>query len=192
MGGWTSKLGRGVHECGLCKGIYIGWEDFSKNCQFVVGLGNRVRFWQDGWYRNQPFQLAFPRLYGIAVDKEVSVEASLPRQRAEERRIWDVCFIRDFNDWEIDEELHFLRILGANTSPMDAGDRMRWKWKPNGAFDIWSYYNKLRDSLSTVFSWKAIWRAKAPRHVSFFGWCVAWNKILTGDNLRLRRLDFVD
>ena len=26
--------------------------------------------------------------------------------------------------------------------------------------------------------------------VSFFVWCVAWNKILTGDNLRLRGLDF--
>ena len=44
----------------------------------------------------------------------------------------------------------------------------------------------------TVFPWKAIWRAKAPRWVSFFVWCVAWNKILTGDNLRLRRLVFVD
>ena len=57
----------------------MGWEDFSKNCQFVVGLGNRVRFWQDGWYGDQHFQLAFPRLYGIAVDKEVYVKASLPK-----------------------------------------------------------------------------------------------------------------
>ena len=47
-GGWTSKLGRGVHRCGLWRGIRMGWEDFSKNCQFVVGLGNRVRFWQNG------------------------------------------------------------------------------------------------------------------------------------------------
>lgn len=66
----------------------MGWEDFSKNCQFVVGLGNRVRFWQDGWCGDQPFHLAFPRLYGIAIDKEVSVEASLSRQEAEDRRIW--------------------------------------------------------------------------------------------------------
>ena len=58
----------------------MGWEDFSKNCQFIIGLGNRVRFWQDGWYRDQPFQLAYPRLYGIAIDKEVSVEAFWSRQ----------------------------------------------------------------------------------------------------------------
>ena len=65
--------------------VWVG-EDFSKNCHFVVELGNRVRFWQDGWYGDQPFQLAFPGLYGIAIDREASVEASLSRrgQRIEE------------------------------------------------------------------------------------------------------------
>ena len=124
-GGWTLKLGRGVNGCGSWIGIRMGWEDFSKNCQFVVGLGNRVRFWQDGWNGDQPFHLAFLRLYGIAVDKEVSVEASLSRQGAEDRRIWDVRIIWKFNDWEMDEGLHFLHILGANTPSMDVGDRLR-------------------------------------------------------------------
>lgn len=92
----------------------------------------------------------------------------------------------------MDEGLHFFHILGANTPPMDVEDQMRWKLKSNGDFDIRSYYNKLRDSPSIVFLWKGIWRVQAPRQVSFFVWCVAWNKILTGDNLRLRGLDFVD
>ena len=61
----------------------------------------------------------------FAIDKEVSVEASLSRQGTEERRIWDVRFIRKFYDWEMDEGLHFLHLLGANTPPMDVGDRMR-------------------------------------------------------------------
>ena len=61
----------------------------------------------------------------IAIDKEVSVEASLSRQGAKDRRIWDIRFIREFNDWEMDEGLHFLHNLGANTPPMDVGDRMR-------------------------------------------------------------------
>ena len=43
------------------------------------------------------------------------MEASLSRPGAEDRRIWDVRFIRKFNDWEMDEGLHFLCILGANT-----------------------------------------------------------------------------
>ena len=151
-----------------------------------------MRFWQDGWYGDQSFQLAFSRLYGIAIDREASIEASLSRQGVEDRRIWDVHFIREFNDWEIDEGLHFLHILGANTPLMDVGDWMRWKLKPNGDFDIWLYHNELRDSLPVVFPRKGIWRVKVPMCVSFFIWCVAWNKILTGDNLRLKGLDFVD
>ena len=47
-------------------------------------------------------------------------------------------------------------------------------------------------SSSIVFTWKGIWKVKAPLHVSFFVWTVAWNKILMGDNLRLRGFDFVD
>ena len=92
----------------------------------------------------------------------------------------------------MDEGLDFPCILGANTPSMDVGDRMRWKLKLNRDFDIRSYYNKLRDPPSVVFPWKGIWRVKVPRRVSLFVWCVAWNKILTGDNLRLRGLDFVD
>ena len=90
------------------------------------------------------------------------MEASLTRLGVGERRSWDVCFIREFNDWEMDVGLNFLRILGDNIPSMDVGDRMRWKLKPNGDFDIQSYYNKLRDSPSVVFSWKGIWRVKVP------------------------------
>ena len=34
----------------------------------------------------------------IAIDKVVSIEASLSRQGAKDRRIWDIRFIREFND----------------------------------------------------------------------------------------------
>ena len=69
--------------------------------------------------------MASRRLYGIAIDMEVSIEASLSRQGAKNRRIWDVRFIQEFNDWEMDEGLHFLCILGANTPSMDVGDQLR-------------------------------------------------------------------
>ena len=69
---------------------------------------------------------------------------------------------------------------------------MRWKLKPNGDSDISLFYNKLRDTPSIDFPWKGIWKVKAPQRVSFFIWSAPWNKILTGDNLRLRGFDFAN
>ena len=58
----------------------------------------------------------------------------------------------------------------------------------NGDFTICSYYHKLHGSSFVVFPWKGIWKVKAPRRISFFVWIAAWDRILTGDNLRLRGL----
>ena len=52
----------------------------------------------------------------------------------------------------MDEGLHFLRTLGANTPPLDVGDQMRWNLKPNEEFDTKSYYNKLQDLIQFIFN----------------------------------------
>uniref|UniRef100_A0A7N2R3W3 Reverse transcriptase domain-containing protein n=1 Tax=Quercus lobata TaxID=97700 RepID=A0A7N2R3W3_QUELO len=136
------------------------------NWEALLYLLNRMGFGVK-WYVEQILHiqlllLCFKAVTGLKVNVHKSEMVPIG-EGAEDRRIWDVRFIREFNDWEMDEGLHFLCILGANTPPMDVGDRMRCKLKPNGDFDIRSYYNKLRASPSIVFPWKAIWGAKAPR-----------------------------
>ena len=86
----------------------------------------------------------------------------------------------------------FLCILGSNLPQTENGDRMRRKLTKNGGFDIRSFYNKLRGPLPIIFPWKGIWKVKAPQHISFFVWTATWDKILTGNNLRGKGLDFVD
>ena len=81
-----------------------------------------MRFWQDGWCGDQPLQLAFPGLYGIAIDRQASVESSLTRLGVGERKSWDVQFIWDLNDWELVTGDDFLRILGSNIPSTDIGD----------------------------------------------------------------------
>ena len=118
--------------------------------------------------------------------------SSLERLEIEERRSWDVRFIRRPNDWEMGGVDEFLRTLGSNLPPIENGDHMGWKLTKNGDFDIQSFYNKFRSPLPILFPWKGVWKVKAPWRVSFFVWTTVWDKILTSDNLRGRGIDFVD
>ena len=136
--------------------------------------------------------MAFPILYTFATNKEASVESSLLCQGEGNRRTWDVRFIRGPNDWKADVMDEFFRFLASNQPLVTEGDRMRWKLSKKGDFTIRSFYHKLHGSSPIVFPWKGIWKVKAPRHVSFFVWTAAWDRILTGDNMKLKGYDFVD
>ena len=68
----------------------------------------------------------------------------------------------DLNDWELDLVVDFLHILESNIPSTKNGDRMKWKLKKSGDFDIHLLYNELRGFLSIVFPWKGIWKVKAP------------------------------
>ena len=166
----------------------MGWEEFRKNIRSVVGVGDRVKLWTDQWCGDSTLHLTFLNVYGIASNKEASVASSLERLGIENRR----SFIRRPNDWEMGVVDDFLCTLGANLPPIVNGDRMRWKLTKNGAFNIRSFYNKMRSPLPIIFPWKGVWKVKAPRRVSFFVWTAVWDRILTGDNLRGRRMVFVD
>ena len=110
----------------------MGWEDFRKNICFVVGVGDRVKLWTDQWCGDSPLHLTFPSVYGVVSNKEASVASSLERLGIEDRRSWNVLFIRRPNDWEMGVVDEFLRTLSSNLPPTVNGDRMRWKLTKNG------------------------------------------------------------
>ena len=134
----------------------MGWEIFSKNIQFEVGVGDKVKFWKNQWCGDSPLQLTFLAMFGIASNKADFVASCLERLGIEEWRSWDVRFIRRPNDWEMGVEDEFLRTLGSNLPLTENGDHMRWKLTKNGDFAIRSFYNKLRGPLPIIFPWKGI------------------------------------
>ena len=71
----------------------MGWEVFSKNIQFEVGVGDRVKFWTNWWCGDSSLQLTFLVVFGIASNKAASVTSCLEQLGIEERRSWDVRFI---------------------------------------------------------------------------------------------------
>ena len=138
---------------------------------------------------DQPLQLTFLVLYEITINREASIELSLARQGLGERKSWDVRFTQDVNDWELDLVVDFLR----NPILLQLKMGITWdgSWRKMVILISNRFIISCKPSLC-VFPWKDICKVKAPRWVSFFVWTIAWDKILTGDNLRIRGFTFVD
>ena len=151
-----------------------------------------MKLWTDQWCGDSPLKLTFPSLYGIASNKEASVASSLEWLGIEDRRSQDVHFTQSPNDWEMGGVDDFLRTLGSNLPPTENGDCMRWKLTKNWDFDVQLFYNKLRSPLPIIFPQIGVWKVKALQRVSFFVWTAVQDRILTGDNLKGRGMDFVD
>ena len=88
----------------------MGWDAFSKHIQIQVGVGNKVKFWNNRWSGDLPLHLAYPVLYNLATNRVASVDSLLIRQGVGGRRSWDVSFIQVPNDWEMKMVDDFLRF----------------------------------------------------------------------------------
>lgn len=66
-----------------------------------------------------------PSIYRLVVNQNMSVE----EYYGENRRIWILRLRRDPNDWEVEELLNLLGILGNLKPNSDRSDR--WIWKLN-------------------------------------------------------------
>ena len=183
-GGWWTRQVQGSYGCGLCKGIMLGWDQFFKHLRFTVGRGDRVRLWHDCWYGDLALKDVFPVLFECASHKDAFLNEVMVWQNG--IVLWNVTFMRNFNDWEMDSVVEILNLIESKAPVQEVADGSWWHLRKNGRFDIRSFYDALRDSPHVTFPWKSIWRTKAPGRVRFFVWLAAWNKILTCDNLTKR------
>ncbi|GKA95991.1 DNA helicase [Tanacetum coccineum] len=51
--------------------------DFLSYCSKRVGDGNSTRFWLESWKGDKPFCVAFPRMFGLELNCEISVAAKM-------------------------------------------------------------------------------------------------------------------
>ncbi len=76
----------------------LGWDEYFQHIEFVVGLGNRIRFWQDKWCGDMALMDRFSSLYACSSHREVTIASILMRPAAGGPCEWNVIFGRDFND----------------------------------------------------------------------------------------------
>lgn len=79
--------------------------------------------------------------------------------------------------------MSFFNFLYSDVPLREAADGLRWRLKRSGIFDIRSSFIAFRGSPRVSFPRKSIWCVIGPSWVCFFVWYVAWDKILTCNNL---------
>jgi len=108
-GGWCSLEPTGAFGVGVWKNIRKGWDSFSRFTRSVMGDGSKISFWHDLWCGDTALKVAFPSLFGIARLKDAIVANNL--EQLGDSFQWNVIFIREAHDWEVDVFASFFQLL---------------------------------------------------------------------------------
>ena len=179
QGGWCSKEARGV----LWKSLRKDWDVVRSRLFFVVGNGQRIKFWKDFWCGNKPLCVSFPS-FALVVFKDAWVKDVWYCN--EGGGTWSLLFSRPFNDWELDEVCKFFLALNGKRVQQTMDDRVIWRETKCGKFSIKFLYKSLVLGPPASFPSSAIWKVYVQPRVSFFGWEAIWGKTLTLDQLQKR------
>ncbi|RVW41542.1 LINE-1 reverse transcriptase-like [Vitis vinifera] len=99
-GGWRSCEPREAYGLGLWKAISKMGHKVTPFVGFVVGDGEKVKFWKDKWCETIPLSEVFPSLFALASNKEAWIN-EVWTAGGEGGGVWNPCFNRPFNDWEM-------------------------------------------------------------------------------------------
>jgi hypothetical protein len=83
---------------------------------FEVGIGDCIRFWIDRWCGDRPLKDGFPDLYDCASNCQATIDSILIRSASGSRADWNVQFVRNFNDWEVEGVASFFGLLHSHSS----------------------------------------------------------------------------
>lgn len=132
-------------------------------------------FWLDNWLEGCAPADIWPHLFILSQDKERVVR--------ELAGMMEFLPLRDF------PLIHSL-LDNLSTNSNFEGDWKHWRLSTNSMFTVTSFYDFLNDGRLHCRQSSIIWKGSCPRKINLFNW-VAWDdKILSLENLALRRCNF--
>ncbi|RVW36866.1 LINE-1 retrotransposable element ORF2 protein [Vitis vinifera] len=76
--GWdVNNIVRWSHRCPWKAIALVYTKSFPSFTRFVVGNGDRIRFWDDLWWGEQPLGVQYPRLLSVVTDKNAPISSFL-------------------------------------------------------------------------------------------------------------------
>lgn len=124
---------------GEWKNIRKGWDSFSRFTRFAVGDGSWISFWHNLWCGNTALKVAFSALFGIAHVKDAFDADNLEVLGVSNQ--WNVSFIREAHDWEVDDFVSFLQVLHSVKVSRGSKDKLWWVSSKKVLFKVKSFYS---------------------------------------------------
>jgi len=174
---------RDLHK--VCtEGIGDGW--FQAEMGWILGSGDKVKFWEDVWVGNSNLKSLFPRLYSISCNQGQTVKEVGEWEGSEWR--WNLRWRRARFEWESVLETDLvIHIFRANVKRQEQDIRV-WGINENGCFSVKTAYASLTKrgdgTHSEVF--KLLWKAKAFPAVTITAWRALLDRLPTRESLDRR------
>ncbi|WJZ91178.1 hypothetical protein VitviT2T_010276 [Vitis vinifera] len=184
--GWDANtLVRWSHRCPW-KAIAQVFQGFSLFTRYVVGNRERIRFWEDLWWGDQPLRIQYPRLFRVVMDKNISISSVLGPSRPFS---WNLNFRRNLSDSEIEDLEGLMWSLDDLHLSPSVPDARLWPLSSSGLFSLKSFFLALSQSSGSPqdFPSKIVWNSQVPFKAKSFVWLVAHKKVNTNDMLQVRR-----
>ncbi|RVW98823.1 LINE-1 reverse transcriptase-like [Vitis vinifera] len=151
----TTKYGQEGH----------GWR--AKRAYGAFGVG----VWKEIWKETDWLSQNFPHLFVMAAHRNATVEEMWDQNFGQGG--WNLRFLRDFNDWEMDMIGNLLHVL-RDYKPSMEEDSVCWKGGRNDKFRVKEAYRLVARPNDFVFPSRCIWVDSVPTKVAFFAWEATW------------------
>ena len=149
--------------------------------------GERIRFWEDCWWGDQPLGSQYLRQFRVVTDKNIPNISSI--LGSTHPFSWNFNFRRNLSDSEIEDLECLMQSLDSWRLSPSVSDARSWYLSSWGLFIVKSFFLALSQfsGSSLIFPTKFVWNSQVPFKVKSFVWLVAHKKVNTNDLLQLRR-----
>lgn len=161
------------------QGLGKAKERYEKGTKWILGNGRKIRFWYDVWLGDCPLKIVFPRLFRISRNLDWSVaDAKGVDWQLDFRRRLGNEEVAEWND--LQEALDDVEVSGEE-------DKVFWALTPSGKFTTKSIYRLIKNSGEVDTRMTELWQTKIPLKVKIFLWMLWHDRILTGDQFKIRK-----